>query len=162
MKNAVVLAVGFAAVAVAAYAIYTYGKKKHFKVGCGSDADCGAGSKCYMGVCVTQPCGGKCPQGTKCVNEQCVTSGKCGSSEHCPDGTVCINERCVSPIQTDCKSNMDCSLGYGCTPDGACVSPGSVACVGEGSNCPSGWQCVNLKCEPRLVPRSGPSTFWDD
>ncbi|HJL14308.1 MAG TPA: hypothetical protein RMH99_01560 [Sandaracinaceae bacterium LLY-WYZ-13_1] len=103
-------------------------------IGCGADADCGAGHACDDGSCALLPPG------------RCRRDGDCAAEE------VCVEGACA-PLEDACRFDHDCGLGRSCV-DNACRE----RCADDAA-CPSGTACTDGRCLP--TRECGPVTPCD-
>jgi hypothetical protein len=88
-----------------------------------------------------------CPDGKKCVEGECVNG--CSDTQDCADGYICYLGGCVKPTNIgSCDKNSDCKNGFGCSPSGKCIPPGSIECINDVTTCPTSWGCFGGYCKP--------------
>lgn len=77
---------------------------------CEASAECGAGNRCCLGICITE--------------ELCPVAAPCESDAECTDGALCC------PATNSCQTEDDCVALGGCTEDAQC-GEGSACCDGD-------------------------------
>jgi hypothetical protein len=142
-------------------------------VECILDGDCPADRpRCEANACVPAlpPCGGPCPEGTRCIDDictpdagpcadcprdaarchptedrcvQCFADGHCGPDSHCDLGSATCQPRPRRRICLDCSQG--CGAGQRCGFDapGLCLPD-----CANGERCPAGFECDSSTCQP--------------
>lgn len=117
-------------------------------VACRDTADCGEGTECVGGSCVTTACTGDGDCSAIPGKAHCSTEGwcvACVTDEHCPEGGTCDAGSCVVP--TTCARDADCAGN----PAGTICDEASgdcVVCAGD-ADCALGQRCADrTACEP--------------
>lgn len=104
------------------------------------------------GLCTALPkctdAAAHCPVCMDCILGTC-------QPKQCPNGSICVNGECVYPC--DCN-NKACPPGKGCVPIGGtcyCISCGNISCV-PGQPCPIGCHCNDATKKCDFNPCNGP------
>lgn len=105
---------------------------------CSTTADCGAGSICASGSCVSDSlvCNATtaCPGGLACCGGTCSESACCTTDTDCGGG-YCANGSCKTGDRPACSNDDDCTTGV-CIPElGFCAE------CATGTDCPAGFSC---------------------
>ncbi len=128
---------------------------------CETNADCGSGGSCMIGLCIDDVC--EYSDATCTIDDDCVSpDNPCGScvdgccialptcsgtfcADECSEISLCIDGCCDSV--PECTVNSDCSDGILCTVDrcidGCCVNEGECSL---NSDCDDGNACTTDSC----------------
>lgn len=87
-----------------------------------------------------------CPQGTDCVNKQCVSPFApvyCCDNPGCPIGQLCLDktgQAGTCPVVPVCKTACDCTQGFACV-NGKCIAGTKPVYCCDKLLCPVGQAC---------------------
>jgi len=154
---------------------------------CLSDCDCYSGEACEQGACVAACLSNAdCADGLWCIHGDCQPPDfSCATRDDCagvPTCLVCRAQACM-PEPAVCAGDQDCCVGRrcnfgscvpvddGCVADSDCLEADFPRCV-DGScvqecvsniDCPEGWVCLGIRCEPNgCTPQTCDPGQWCD
>lgn len=119
---------------------------------CGPDGACGVGYGCnfdFGGICAPRCVDGRCPEGTFCDGDLCLSENLCGGFE-CRSDNDCegpCRAGICDPVQL-CSADAECTAGWLCD-DGVCL-PDARACSSP-FDCASGEICIGGRCRAHEV-----------
>jgi microsomal dipeptidase-like Zn-dependent dipeptidase len=112
---------------------------------CASNAECGGGTHCVGGVCLSCLANAECADVNLCTSDVCTPIIGCGhqvlpDGTACPDGTVCNgdevcqNGTCSPGTPLHCDDGQFCDGVEACNASSGCVA-GTPPAVGDGDPC---------------------------
>jgi hypothetical protein len=109
---------------------------------CGSSEECCGQVPCLGGQCLECVKDVDCPEGERCIDNQCVEI-ECVKDSDCPNGLICLDNQCV-----ECQKDSDCPSDCVCAnlapgPGKLCVDPFNGCDDPCDEGCPSGQVCVD-------------------